>query len=344
LVSCKDLAKTGASVSERDLPSIRDKLEQHGADGFLLATTTTASTAAKALLDGLHKSGRGSPYIHVWDQTELEALLLDERHHAILQQFLPESYRRVKGLTTMEGALLEFRDQLPDTVMSQVMTLIRPFSQDPLSGSTVWPYDPEMAAKLDDVVTLLLTKGVDEAVQVTAGLSLDAFMALAKSLQEQSQDQFSGYLYTVVTSHPSPDFRLNAFQLLTESYELSPEENIELACSLDSFGILEIFGDDVQAHIESELVGNTTAYDCYATLDLLASRMEVDTVTVESLQFHANPPNCVRFKGDLIFEVNLFYGREPSGGMSFSGEVSGYFDTTGMFIDEATVDTAPFYE
>ena len=244
----------------------------------------------------------------------------------------------------MEGALLEFRDHLPDTVLSQVMTLIRPFSQNPLSGSTVWPYDPEMAAKLDDVVNRLLTQGVDEAVQVTAGLSLEGFMALAKSLQEHCQDQCSGYLYAVVKRHPSPDFRLNAFQLLTESYELSPEENIELACSLDSFGILEIFGDDLQEHIESELVGNTTAYDCYAALDLLSSRTEVDTVTVESLQFHPNPPNCVRFKGDLVFEVSLTYGREHSGGMSFTGEVSGYFDTTGMFIDEATVDTAPFYE
>ena len=47
LVSCKDRAESGESVSESDLPSpgIKDKLAQHNANGFLLITTTTASTA-----------------------------------------------------------------------------------------------------------------------------------------------------------------------------------------------------------------------------------------------------------------------------------------------------------
>ena len=214
LVSCKDF--TGTSVSEKDLPQsgIKDKLEQHNADGFLLATTTTVSTGAKALLDGLDNSSRGFPHIQIWDQTELTTLLLNPKHHEVLKQFLPESYRRVKGLTTIEGALLEFRDQLPDTVINQIMNLIRPYSEVSLKGSTVWPYDSEMASIIDDVfVNLLVQKNVDEAAQITEGLNLEAFMALAESLLERFVNECFDYLYNVVTRHHSSDFRLNAFQL-----------------------------------------------------------------------------------------------------------------------------------
>ena len=125
------------------------------------------------------------------------------------------------------------------------MNLIRPYSEVSLKGSTVWPYDSEMASIIDDVfVNLLVQKNVDEAAQITEGLNLEAFMALAESLLERFVNECFDYLYNVVTRHHSSDFRLNAFQLLAENYELSPEDNIELACCLDSSDTLEIFGDE----------------------------------------------------------------------------------------------------
>ena len=117
-------------------------------------------------------------------------------------------------------------------------------------------------------------KNVDEAAQITEGLNLEAFMALAESLLERFVNECFDYLYNVVTRHHSSDFRLNAFQLLAENYELSPEDNIELACCLDSSDTLEIFGDEIQYYIQSELVMNTPAYDCYSVLDQLSSHTE----------------------------------------------------------------------
>jgi hypothetical protein len=69
LVSCKDKAKSGDSVGEKDLPppGIKDKLAQHKANGFLLVTTTTVSSSAKALLDSFDKSNGGDYHILVWD-------------------------------------------------------------------------------------------------------------------------------------------------------------------------------------------------------------------------------------------------------------------------------------
>ena len=228
------------------------------------------------------------------------------------------------------------------------MNLIRPYSEVSLKGSTVWPYDSEMASIIDDVfVNLLVQKNVDEAAQITEGLNLEAFMALAESLLErfvnECFDECFDYLYNVVTRHHSSDFRLNAFQLLAENYELSPEDNIELACCLDSSDTLEIFGDEIQYYIQSELVMNTPAYDCYSVLDQLSSHTEVESVMVESLIFDPDPPYRIAFKGDLRFEVNFNFAREPMGGTSLPGEFSGYFDRNGMFLEEVTVDIESFY-
>ena len=227
------------------------------------------------------------------------------------------------------------------------MNLIRPYSEVSLKGSTVWPYDSEMASIIDDVfVNLLVQKNVDEAAQITEGLNhcyLEAFMALAESLLERFPNECFDYLYNVVTRHHSSDFRLNAFQLLAENYELSPEDNIELACCLDSSDTLEIFGDEIQYYIQSELVMNTPAYDCYSVLDQLSSHTEVESVMVESLIFDPDPPYRIAFKGDLRFEVNFNFAREPMGGTSLPGEFSGYFDRNGMFLEEVTVDIESFY-
>ena len=99
----------------------------------------------------------------------------------------------------------------------------------------------------------------------------------------------------------------------------------------------------LQYYIQSELVMNTPAYDCYSVLDQLSSHTEVESVTVESLIFDPDPPYRIAFKGDLSFEVNFNFAGEPAGGTSLPGEFSGYFDRNGTFLEEVTVDTESFY-
>jgi Restriction endonuclease len=52
LVSCKDKAQSGESVSERDLPQpgIKDKVAQHKANGFLLAKLRLKPTSKTTLV------------------------------------------------------------------------------------------------------------------------------------------------------------------------------------------------------------------------------------------------------------------------------------------------------
>jgi hypothetical protein len=68
LVSCKDNSESNASVGERDVGSLSDKTAQHKCDGFLLATTTTASTGLKEKLDSFDFSSGGSMHTKVWDR------------------------------------------------------------------------------------------------------------------------------------------------------------------------------------------------------------------------------------------------------------------------------------
>ena len=174
LVSCKDKAKSGELASEKDLPStgIRDKLIQHKAQGFLLVTTTTVSTGAKALLDSLDKTNGGEIYTLVWDASELTSILLDPTYHDLLRQFLPEGYRRLLGLTSIEGALLSFQDEIPSDVMKEIMRLVKPYGEISLKGSKVWPYDNASADAIDDIVSdLLVDEEPEEAVQSTENIS-----------------------------------------------------------------------------------------------------------------------------------------------------------------------------
>jgi len=43
-------------VAESDLPAIKDKTDQHHADGFLLVTTTIPGTGLKEKLDSFDRS------------------------------------------------------------------------------------------------------------------------------------------------------------------------------------------------------------------------------------------------------------------------------------------------
>jgi hypothetical protein len=76
LVNCKDKSESNSAVLEKDLGSILDKVQQHKCEGFLLATSTTASTALKEKLDKLDIGSGGPIQTKVWDRFELTNLLL----------------------------------------------------------------------------------------------------------------------------------------------------------------------------------------------------------------------------------------------------------------------------
>lgn len=346
LVSCKDKARSGDSVSERDLPSpgIKDKLAQHKANGFLLVTTTTTSTGAKALLDSLDKGNGGDIHTLVWDSSELTAMLLEPSNHDLVKQFLPNSYQRVKGLTSLEEAVLAFREQIPDTVLAEIMRLVRPYSATPLKGSIVWPYDSRSASVIDQIVrNLLVEQDVNAAVVVTENIEYDAFMAFITALQEHLPNDCYQYLLAVVCQHSEPDIRFNAAQFLFDYYEVEFSDNIRIATHLDDDALKELYESEISSFVQQEIVNNTPDYALYQSIDELSNATQIENIYVSDITFEPDEDIQVNFSGDMTISLSLVFEREIMTRHSFPGEFSGYFNQHGMYLESATIDTRSYY-
>jgi hypothetical protein len=344
VVSCKDKALSGSSVTEKELPTIKDKLIQHKADGFLLVTTTTVSTGSMSLLDGLYKENGGDIYTRVWDASELTAILLEESNHDLLRQFLPESYKRVKGLTSLGGAILAFREQLPKDVLSEVERLLRPYSGPSLKGSSIWPGNPVVAAAIDSVIKALFTEdskalltedSVSEAVRSTEGIELDAFMALTSALHDTYPEVCFSYLSQVIAEHSDTDIVYNAYQFLSDSYPLTRRDILELTPYVDDESSL-IESDEVVAFVKTELIANIKKYKVYGQMEELFGAIEIEDVEVTNILYE------IRVKGRIHF-----FGWVKIGAVSGSDrirhevlcELDGYFDEHDIYLESVYLDT-----
>jgi hypothetical protein len=343
LVSCKDKSKSNDSVSERDLPTpgIKDKLAQHKANGFLLVTTTTASTAAKSLIDALDKRNGGDIHTLVWDASDLTSILLEPSNHDLIKQFFPKSYERVKGLTTLEGAILAFREQIPSDVLNSVLKLLKPYSSMMLKGSNIWPYDTASANVIDRIVSFLLVEeNPQKAAEITEDIEYDAFLALIKVLKEEYSVECLDYLKQIVFNHSDSDVRFNAAQFIFEQYEISGAEQIELAQHLDGDAIEELFGSEVSIFIEEEISINSVDYNLHSKIDATSSNTIVDSIIITYIEFNCVEKGRIDFRGEIEIGVELHCDGESMGEESYPGEFAGYIDEHGMYLKNATVDVS----
>lgn len=348
LVSCKDKAISGDSVYEKDLPQpgIKDKLSQHDAEGFLLVTTTTVSASVKELLDSLDIRNGGDIYTLVWDQSELTAMLLEPEKKDLLKQFFPKSYQKVEGLTTLEGAIMAFHDQIPEEVFYKIMRLVKPYLKVELKGEVIWPYDSKSAETIDNIIiSLLYNNDVNASVDATSQIEYDAFIALVDYLKKYYQEECYKYLFEIVCCHSEQDLRFNAAQILFDNYELQNCEVIEIAIHLDSNALEELYSDEITYFVLEELYTNTVNYDLYSSLDILSSLTRIEEINISDIFVNAVPNNKkICFSGTMTIDVSLEYDRDCAGSRSFPGTFSGHFDKFGIYLEEATVDTSKFYE
>lgn len=158
LVSCKDHARSGTAVPRNELPhDLRSTLELHGADGFLLVITTTASSGAKKLLDGndKRKNPRSNCLTEVWDRTKLSELLLREEMNDLLKAFLPNSFARVRGITEIKSprqAMELFEEAFPTVAYESLLYRVGHFDDDSLHGKIICPDNHDDADKVDLII------------------------------------------------------------------------------------------------------------------------------------------------------------------------------------------------
>ena len=246
----------------------------------------------------------------------------------------------MQGLTSLEGAILAFRDRLPDEILVEVMHLVRPYSEFPLKGSLIWPYDNISAKTIDQIVgCVLIHSDFDEAVSATEEIEYDAFVALLTHLYEHYPEECFAYLSTIVRQHHEMDVRFNAAQFLFDNYEVSPSDYIRFVTRLDPDGLSALYSSEIAAFVEEELYCNTPEYAICQSLDILSSATRIGYIQILDLKFSpVGEEKRIDFGGHMYIKADLFFEGEKMGSEGIHGSFSGFFDAHGMHLEEAAAD------
>lgn len=94
LVQCKHFAHSGNSVGREDIGSIIDDCRQIGAEGYLLACSTQASSGLVTKLDEITSKPENRLITRVWDGVDLEKKLSGPRYFSLGHLFFPHSFRQ----------------------------------------------------------------------------------------------------------------------------------------------------------------------------------------------------------------------------------------------------------
>lgn len=343
LVSCKDHSVSGSAVTEPEVAGVRDKLDQHQCHGFLLITTTQVGVAAKALLDGVQEKSHGTRLTKVWNSSWLDAFLLKEENHDLLRQFFPESYKKVRGLTSLEGVLGAFGDELPSDVMAEVRRLVEPFSKHSLRGSRIWPGDPAIGAQIDRIVTaLLINDDVEEAVTGSEGIDVAALTRLIDAMKDPYPDDAVAYAEALINGTEDTSLAFNVLRSVSE--EAGPlVERLDLLAKLDQDGLEYFLWDAVQEHIEQEVYNNSDPVNVHNEVITLAHSAEIDEVYIDSITFEQGDES-IRFSGNMSVAFTLYFDREDEGGLAqyFPGTFEGVIEEDGITLEGARVDTSDY--
>lgn len=349
LVSCKDFANSGRSVSEQDVGPVSDKVSQHNANGFMLVTTTTASTGLKSMLDGIHAQGRVKT--SVWDRHELENLLLQDGHLDLVKRYLPQSYAAFRRLGSLPQALEALKALIPGPIHARVRKVIETYQAEDtwLTGERIWPHDRESAKSIDLAITALLeeddpTKAAYELL--AGGIEFDAIESTLRTLVSLKPVQTQALCHQLVRMKEPDGVSLYAYRLYVEQYEPSNEDQIALAVNLASDDLHELYADELARFIEDDFSTDPAKCQAWNDLDVLSSHTSVEEVHVDDISLKAiADQHRVEFRASVRISVSLSYDREgPDTSSSFPGIATGYVDANGMFLDDVTVDTQSFYE
>lgn len=339
LVSCKDKAKSKSTVQERDLPAITDKLKQHKAQGFIVVTTSTLSTGAKNLLDSLDRSNGGDIHTLVWDASELTNFLLQPQHEALLKQFLPESYQRIKQLKSLDDALTILQTHLPNRTYTQILDLVNaPTSR--IDGSVIWPYDRQTATSIEYIAKLIL-QDLDwvTALEVTEQIDFDAFVAFASRLYEVDHATHYQFLCALVERTDNHKLQYNVLQLLLDVHEIPPIDWIRLASGLDDNSLRTLFGEQIVRFVKENLYRDSPHLEFTKQLAELCDAFDVNSIIVETLKVEPQNHQFIKFSGDVVISITLWDEIGRVFDTNFKGVFSGLFDQHGMYLDLAKIDT-----
>jgi hypothetical protein len=333
LVSCKDNSGSGSSVLERDAGSVLDKVSQHKCDGFLLATTTTASTGLKEKLDQLDVSHGGTIQTKVWDRFELTALLLEDRCADLLAQFFPRHVAQRAKLALDEAREVVER-ALPRFAVAAIRQYLVSYEErsKQISGLTVWPHDADQIEAIDKIAAELRFNKFQDAAAKLEQLHFDAFVVLVDRLIRNFPDQARSVLKEVARVSTDSGVLYNVIEALREDPDFGLEEELEITRRFDYETLHELYHDLTKEMLEEKNVWN---WRLPTDALLHDDHVELESVSVHDLEFSGG--DAVSVAGRVRLTVNgwtVVPERDNAGTATFDHWFAGYWLPDGIEIEK----------
>ena len=180
---------------------------------------------------------------------------------------------------------------------------------------------------------------VKKAVANTKNIVIGAYIKLIEQLHKQYPIECYKYLSLIVLLHKNKDLIFNSVQFIFDNYEVSPQDRMEFATHLDKKSLEEIYYFEVFGFIESEFMHNLSAYSIYSDIDELSQDTTINEVEIPKIKFDISQPSRIDFSGNMKIDVSLFFDDELCDYRNLPGSFSGYFDESGIFIEETSIDT-----
>jgi hypothetical protein len=345
LVNCKDNSIAGKAVSENDVGSITDKLKQHHADGFMLFTTTTPGSALKSLLDSIDKSNGGEYDTCVFDKADITTFLLDESNHHLIQQFLPASYKRLKGLTSLKDAISLFGADLPEHAISELMRITRTYTANQLRGSDVFPDNSSYALAWDRVVGYTLTtQDTEQAWIASRRLPEQATRNLMSKLLKADRDA-TRPLLLLAKDHSRVDLAYDAATVFADNFTLMLHEIDDVAGAVHLGAIANSFTPALSQAVRSEIMDAPGKFGIDSKVSEMPGQVcleWVDDVTIDISETYENKhPFSVNFEGRIELFLTARFGDEEDNDeryLTYEGNIGGNADWTGVEITDLDID------
>jgi hypothetical protein len=333
LVNCKDNSESNKAVSEKDVGSIIDKVKQHQCDGFLLATSTTASTGLKEKLDKLDTALGGEIHTQVWDRFALTNMLLTPQFADLLLQFFPRQRTR-DAVQQLDAARQVVEASLPRFVIGLLRQHLMSYAErmSLVTGENVWPHDKDQQILIDKLNQYATERSdLKRAAEIIQELHFDAFMAFIDALVRNFPLRAERLLRSIAKTATDMGVCYNSIEILREANNFSLEDEIEITRRYDSDTLFELYHE-----LAHQILEDTGVWDWRLPNDIqqFADNVELLSARLDDLEFLGEEAVCLRAHLRLMVRGTSSDPEEPSPGKDeFSYNIEAHFEADGIEIE-----------
>lgn len=347
LVQCKHPATSGKAVSEKEVGSIADLCVKHGADGFLLVTTTVVTKELGARIEAFTADRRQGIVAGVWDEHRLREILLRREMRDVLKRFLPDGYARVATLEP-EAILVEslrekgLTDDELDEVQASITSGLEAAAQrmQKLESHDIYLAATSYRAVIDDATALFLEGKTQEAADHLEELPFEEWEACISRYIGCDKQRTEDLLRLLAERSGEEDRRYAAVRRLVEGWGYELFEMARYARTLDRESIrLLMHGSDAERRIVAAVERAIFDQDPKGFDELPPH--QIDEVTFDAIEYVSETDEI---RSELELTVGIVYMDGDGTSDSYPCTTTATVTSSGeVSVGEVVSDTSKFF-